>query len=76
MEKWYNQSVGDIWYDENIVSKKLTKNSFKVCGLSNNVDGVEDNLIKVLDILENKTEDVLKMRNILGMMLMIRKIFS
>ena len=46
MEKWYNQSVGGIWYDDNIVSKKLTKNSFKVCGLSNNVDGVEDNLIK------------------------------
>ena len=46
MGKWYNQSVGDIWYDENNVSKKLTKNSFKVYGLSNNVDGVEDNLIK------------------------------
>ena len=39
MEKWYNQSAGDIWYDENIVSKKLTKNSFKVCGLISNVEG-------------------------------------
>lgn len=50
--------VGDIWYDDNIISKELIKNSFKVCGLSNNVDCSEDNLIKVLDFLENKTEDV------------------
>jgi len=50
--------VGDIWYDDNIISKILIKNSFKVCGLSNNVDDSKDNLIKVLDFLENKTDDV------------------
>ena len=50
--------VWDLWYDYNIISKDLIKNSFKVCGLSNNVDRSEDNLIKVLDFLENKTDDV------------------
>ena len=45
-----------VWGD--IISKELIKNSFKVCGLSNNVDISEDNLIKILDFLENKAEDV------------------
>ena len=50
--------VGDIWYSDKIINKELIKNSFKVCGLSNKIDGSEDDLIKVLDFLENKTNDI------------------
>ena len=50
--------VGDIWFSDKIINKELIKNSFKVCGLSNKIDGSEDDLIKVLDFLENKTNDI------------------
>ena len=44
--------IGMIWYDDKLISKNMIYNSFKICGLSNETDGSEDNLIKIGDFLK------------------------
>ena len=36
--------VAETWWDDNLINPFLIKNSFKVTGLSNNLDGSEDEL--------------------------------
>ena len=50
--------IGDIWYDDTIISKNIIYNSFKVCGLSNNINGTEDHLIKCFEFLKNKINEI------------------
>ena len=47
-----------IWYDDKLITKSMIYNSFKKCGLSNNKDGSEDNLIKINDLLKNKIIEI------------------
>ena len=41
-----------IWYNDKLITKNMNYNSFKICGLSNETDGSEDNLIKIGDFLK------------------------
>jgi len=33
--------IGDTWYNDIIISKNIIHNSFKTCGLSNNINGLK-----------------------------------
>ena len=50
--------ICETWYNETIITKNVIINSFKVCGLSNKIDGSEDKLIKCFDFLKNKIDDI------------------
>lgn len=50
----------DIWYNENFITSKAIFNSFKEAGISNNLDGSEENLSKVFEkakLLINKEKE-------------------
>ena len=44
--------VAEIWWDNNLISPDIIKNSFKVTGLSNNLDGSENDLFTGFKRLE------------------------
>ena len=50
--------VGQIWYDDSIITKYIIFKSFKACGLSNKTYGSEDNLIKISEFLKNKVNEI------------------
>ena len=50
--------ICETWYNETIITKNVIINSFKVCGLSNKIDGSEYKLIKCFDFLKNKIDDI------------------
>ena len=52
--KWIN----DIWWDENIITKEMVRNSFLFTGISNRLDGSEDHLFKGYDDLEEDNFDI------------------
>ena len=35
-----------VWYDPNLLTSEMIKKSFKICGISNSLDGSEDNFFK------------------------------
>ena len=35
----------NIWYDESLISKEIIYNSFKYCGISNSLQGWEDDIL-------------------------------
>ena len=44
--------VAEIWWDNNLISPDIIKNSFKVTGLSNKLDGRENELFTGFKRLE------------------------
>ena len=36
----------NVWYDPNLLTSEMIKKSFKICGISNSLDGSEDNFFK------------------------------
>lgn len=38
--------IHDIWYEESIITKEMIINAFKICGISNSMDGSEDEMFK------------------------------
>ena len=43
------QFIHDIWYGESIITKEMIIKSFKICRISNSMDGSEDELFKWSD---------------------------
>lgn len=38
--------IEKVWYNDNLIKSELIKKSFKICGISNKIDGPEDNEFK------------------------------
>lgn len=41
--------IEKVWYNDNLIKSELIKKSFKICGISNKIDGPEDNEFKSPD---------------------------
>ena len=48
------EAIYNIWYDENIISKKMIYHSFKITGISINMDGSENHLVHINENLITK----------------------
>ena len=46
--------ITDIWYNISVINKDLIYNSFRVCGLSNQLDGSKNYLFKGFNLLQPK----------------------
>ena len=46
--------ITDIWYNISVINKDLIYNSFRVCGLSNQLDGSKNYLFKGFNLLQQK----------------------
>ena len=46
--------IKDIWYNSKVINNDLIYKSIRTCGLPNKLDGSENNLFKVFDLLQQK----------------------
>ena len=42
--------INDVWYDPMLITEEIIIKSFKICGISNNLDGSEDEMFHWLKI--------------------------
>ena len=53
------KQINDCWYDSNILKKEMIVKSFLVTGISNKLDGTEDDEFQVF----NKIQDISIVKN-------------
>lgn len=51
------EMISNIWYNENDIKEKVIINSFLFCGISQKMDGQEDEMFRWPDIENDNKED-------------------